>query len=102
VTTHLSFAPVRAARQLRRVRSWATTLPGPLVLLGDLNLPGPLPRRLTGWTSLVTAPTFPAAGPRLQLDHVLAREPLVVERAEAVTVGGSDHRGLVVDVRLPA
>lgn len=101
VTTHLSFAPLRAAAQLRRVRAWAAGLPGPLVLTGDLNLPGGLPRRLTGWTSLVSARTFPAARPRLQLDHVLSREPLDVDSARAVRVGGSDHQGLVVDLRLP-
>jgi endonuclease/exonuclease/phosphatase family metal-dependent hydrolase len=102
VTTHLSFSPGRAARQLRRLRAWAADLPRPLVVMGDLNLPGPLPARLTGWTSLVREPTFPAARPRVQLDHVLADGLAdgLVTRAEAVRVGGSDHRALVVDVRL--
>lgn len=102
VTTHLSFAPGRAAVQLRRIRTWAMQLPRPLVLMGDLNLPGPLPRRLTGWSSLVKAPTFPAHRPRLQLDHVLADQltgPVLSGRA--VPLGGSDHRGLVVDVSEP-
>lgn len=99
VTTHLSFAPGRAVLQLRRIRAWATGLPRPLVVMGDLNLPGPVPRRVTGWTSLVQAPTFPARRPRLQLDHVLADEvPWSVTGAGSVVVGGSDHRGLVVDL----
>jgi endonuclease/exonuclease/phosphatase family metal-dependent hydrolase len=100
VTTHLSFAPGRAVRQLRRVRAWARDLPRPLVVMGDLNLPGPVPRRLTGWRPLVQAPTFPAARPRVQLDHVLADGAVgTVAVARSASVGGSDHRGLVVDVR---
>jgi len=99
VTTHLSFAPGRAAIQLRRLRAWAADLPRPLVVMGDLNLPGTLPRRLTGWTPLVQARTFPAGRPRVQLDHVLA-DGLghAVLAADAVSIGGSDHRGLVVDL----
>lgn len=102
VTTHLSFAPGRAALQLRRLRTWARALPRPLVMMGDLNLPGSLPRRITGWTSLVQAPTFPAAQPRLQLDHVLTDglPQRSVGQATAVQVGGSDHRGLVVELHV--
>ncbi|MET0447312.1 MAG: endonuclease/exonuclease/phosphatase family protein [Aeromicrobium sp.] len=99
VTTHLSFAPGRAVLQLRRIRAWAADLPRPLVVMGDLNLPGPVPRRVTGWTSLVQSPTFPAHRPRLQLDHVLADGmPWTVGSAGSVVVGGSDHRGVVVDL----
>jgi endonuclease/exonuclease/phosphatase family metal-dependent hydrolase len=102
VSTHLSFAPGRAAWQLRRLRAWAADLPRPLVVLGDLNLPGTLPRRLTGWTPLVQAPTFPSPQPRLQLDHALADGLTArVAHASAVPVGGSDHRGLVVDLVQP-
>jgi endonuclease/exonuclease/phosphatase family metal-dependent hydrolase len=99
VSTHLSFAPGRAMVQLRRLRAWLADLPRPLVVMGDLNLPGPVPRRLTGWSSLVQAPTFPAPQPRLQLDHVLGDGlPWAVTDARAVTIGGSDHRGLLVDL----
>jgi endonuclease/exonuclease/phosphatase family metal-dependent hydrolase len=99
VTTHLSFAPVRAVLQLRRIRAWARDLPRPLVVMGDLNLPASVVRRATGWTPLVQQPTFPASRPRVQLDHVLADGlswPVV--EASAVQVGGSDHRALVVDL----
>ncbi len=71
VVTHLSFAPLRAAAQLRELRRWARDLPRPLLLLGDLNLPGGVPAALTGWAPLVRATTFPATAPRVQLDHVL-------------------------------
>jgi endonuclease/exonuclease/phosphatase family metal-dependent hydrolase len=97
VSTHLSFAPWGAVRQLRAVRTWVATLPRPLVLLGDLNLPGTVPARVTGWQSLVGAATYPSAGPRVQLDHALADGlDRPVAGASAVTVGGSDHLGLVV------
>jgi endonuclease/exonuclease/phosphatase family metal-dependent hydrolase len=100
VTTHLSFAPVRAGVQLRRLRAWAADLPRPLVLMGDLNLPGTLPRRLTGWTSAARVPTFPAQRPRVQLDHVLS-DGLIgpLTPARAVPVGGSDHLGLIFDMQ---
>jgi endonuclease/exonuclease/phosphatase family metal-dependent hydrolase len=98
VCTHLSFSPLHAVRQLRRLAAWSALLPRPVVLLGDLNLPGTLPARLTGWRPLVRAATYPAPRPRLQLDHVLADGDLEVAAARVVTVGGSDHRAPVVDV----
>jgi endonuclease/exonuclease/phosphatase family metal-dependent hydrolase len=109
ICTHLSFAPVTAVRQLRTVRRWAATLPGPRVLAGDLNLPGGLPARVTGWRALASAPTFPSPAPRVQLDHLLTDEagrgPGPQGRTEgtsgAVRLGISDHQALVGDfVRL--
>jgi endonuclease/exonuclease/phosphatase family metal-dependent hydrolase len=101
--THLSFAPGANVRQLRAVKHWLATLPGPHVLLGDLNLPGGLPARLTRWTPLVTGATFPSPGPRVQLDHVLAHglpEGATVRgRVERLAV--SDHCAAVADVDLP-
>jgi endonuclease/exonuclease/phosphatase family metal-dependent hydrolase len=73
LSTHLSFSPPAAARQLRTTARWAASLPGPCVLAGDLNLPGRWPARLTGWEPLVVGATFPANAPRLQLDHLLRR-----------------------------
>jgi endonuclease/exonuclease/phosphatase family metal-dependent hydrolase len=99
VATHLSFAPHTAVRQLRRLRAWTATLRGPVVLAGDLNLPGPLPARLLGATALVRAPTFPAADPRFQLDHLLAVGDGVRGRDGAATVlPVGDHRALTVTV----
>jgi hypothetical protein len=72
VGTHLSFAPWSSVGQVRRLARWARTLPAPVLLAGDLNLPGRWPARLTGGRQLVDAATFPASGPRLQLDHVVA------------------------------
>ncbi|SEP22455.1 endonuclease/exonuclease/phosphatase family protein [Trujillonella endophytica] len=99
VGTHLSFAPPTALRQLRRLRRWVATLPGPVVVAGDLNLPGALPARLLGGVPLVRAATFPAAAPRVQLDHLVAigAEPAGEGSASLLAVG--DHRALTAPVR---
>jgi endonuclease/exonuclease/phosphatase family metal-dependent hydrolase len=100
IGTHLSFLPGRTVHQLRALRRWAATLPAPRVLLGDLNLPGQLPTRLTGWRRLADVRTFPAHAPRVQLDHALADGLGEGVRSQAVAVAGevSDHRAVVVDL----
>lgn len=100
LSTHLSFSPPRAMRQLRRLAAWSAFLPRPLLLLGDLNLPGLVPARVTGWRPLLRAATYPARRPRLQLDHVLADGFVRVATADVVAVGGSDHLAAVVDLTL--
>lgn len=97
-TTHLSFVAGWNVVQLRRVRRWLATLPGPHVLLGDLNLPQPVAVAATGWKPLVSAPTFPVWRPRVQLDHVLASRPLPVLAARAHPLTVSDHCALTVDL----
>ena len=97
VSAHLSFMPLAAARQLRAVTRWAATLPAPRLLLGDLNLPGPLPARLTGWQRLARASTYPSWSPRVQLDHALGHDWGGVEATVTTPrVAVSDHRPLVV------
>ncbi len=106
--THLSFVPGWNAWQLRRVVHWLRALPGPRLLLGDLNLPAGPVRLVSGWRPAARAATYPAAGPRVQLDHVLVdpdgargddgawllgRPGLVATRAVPL----SDHRPLVVE-----
>ncbi len=98
-TTHLSFVPGWGLVQLRQLLRGLRRLPGPHVLLGDLNLPGPLPGWASGWPPLVRARTFPAPRPRLQLDHVLASAPLPGRVASEVRrLPVSDHLAVVVDV----
>jgi endonuclease/exonuclease/phosphatase family metal-dependent hydrolase len=100
ISTHLSFAPHTSIRQLRRIRRWAATLPGPVVLAGDLNLPGALPGRLLGAGPLVRAATFPGHEPKVQLDHLLALGGrLTSDDGAAVRLDVGDHRALVATVR---
>lgn len=98
--THLSFVPAWNAWQLRRVVSQLRRLPGPYLLMGDLNLPGPLPRLFAGWRCLAREATFPAHAPHAQLDHVLASPDLPVGDAsfEVREMPLSDHRAVVVDL----
>ena len=71
VTTHLSFSPVTASRQLRRVRGWVAGAGRAVVVAGDLNLPPVVVSRLLGVPGLHREPTYPAPSPRLRLDHVV-------------------------------
>ena len=101
--THLSFVPGWNGAQLRRAARAVRGMPGPRVLMGDLNLPGSLPRWLTGWTPLVQECTFPAPDPRVQLDHILLHGgslPAVVATG-AREMPLSDHRALIVDLGTP-
>ncbi len=98
-TTHLSFVPGWNLVQLRKVTSDLAGRQGPCVLLGDLNMPGPVPRWATGWRSLAKVATFPADRPALQIDHVLAIGDVPeVAGVAARRLGLSDHRAVVVDL----
>jgi len=98
VTTHLSFSPLRARAQLRQVVRWCRDLPRPLVLMGDLNLPARLATGATGWEPALRAPTYPAARPRVQLDHVLLDGDLMVLTARTASVADSDHLALTANL----
>ena len=103
--THLSFVPGRNTLQLRRLTRWLATMPAPRILLGDLNLPGSLPARLTGWRSLLSTATYPSPAPRIQLDHLLADElpdGTTVTDARAVPLPVSDHCAAVAHLHLRA
>jgi endonuclease/exonuclease/phosphatase family metal-dependent hydrolase len=101
-TAHLSFVPGYNVRQLRELRRWLAGMPRPLVLLGDFNLPGSIPARVTGWTPLARGRTYPSTGPRIQFDHVLADGLTAHQQATAVAqihlLPVSDHAAVSVDV----
>ena len=102
-TAHLSFVPGFNVKQLRQLRSWLAEFPRPLILMGDFNLPGNLPARITGYTSLVKQATYPSMRPTAQLDHILADRlpggalmaPAIVHRLVV-----SDHAAVSADLRL--
>ncbi|MGI8948043.1 MAG: endonuclease/exonuclease/phosphatase family protein [Ornithinimicrobium sp.] len=96
-TTHLSFVPGQNLWQLRRVARWLRRLPGPQVLLGDLNQRVLLHGARSGFRSLARAPTHPADRPRRQLDHILARGALPPSTStQTLALPISDHRALSV------
>jgi endonuclease/exonuclease/phosphatase family metal-dependent hydrolase len=103
-TVHLSFVPGHNVRQLRRLVAWLADLPRPLILVGDLNLPGRLPARVTGWTALARGATYPVLRPRAQLDHVLAdglsTAQVTTTRAQVHPLPVSDHAAVTVDIDL--
>lgn len=84
----------------------------PVIVGGDFNAPPSVPQfraLLTGGYADAAeqagaglTPTYPANRliPLIAIDHVLTRGA-VAHRADSVSLDGSDHRGLVVTVRLP-
>ena len=98
-TCHLSFVPGWNAVQLRRLTRELGWLGHPCVLLGDLNLPGTIPGRVSRWRTLARVKTFPADEPKLQIDHALGRGPLPsVRTVDAPRLSLSDHRALVIEL----
>ena len=84
---------------------------GPLIVAGDFNAvpdQGPMQRLhrlgLRSVTDLVGAgwlPTYPTGGrlpPLLPIDHVLVNDRLTATAVTAVTVPGTDHRGLLATI----
>jgi endonuclease/exonuclease/phosphatase family metal-dependent hydrolase len=98
VCTHLSFVAGWNVRQLRQLHHQLRDRPRPLVLAGDLNVPGRLPALITGMQPRVRARTFPAPVPRSQLDHVLTDGIAGYESGRAIHLDLSDHRALVVEL----
>ncbi|WP_319435050.1 endonuclease/exonuclease/phosphatase family protein [Mycobacterium sp. RTGN5] len=99
--THLSFVPGWNHVQLRRLIRDLRGLPGPRVLMGDLNMSSSARVRRTGLHSLATAPTFPLQCPDRQLDHILTdHDGLVATDVSTPVLPISDHRPLVIDVSL--
>lgn len=100
VATHLSFIPASSIRQLRAITSTVSRFPRPHFLLGDLNLPGRVPRRVSRWQQLARTRTYPSWRPRVQWDHVLATGVVTsqVRAIESHALPVSDHCGLTVDI----
>lgn len=97
--THLSFVPGWNRVQLRHLMRDLRGLPGPRVLMGDLNMSPPGPERWSGLRSLASAPTFPLNSPDRQLDHILTDHPdLDAKQITAPVLSISDHRPLIIDV----
>ncbi|TPG35260.1 endonuclease/exonuclease/phosphatase family protein [Mycolicibacterium hodleri] len=97
--THLAFVPGSNRRQLRRIVTELRGLPGPHLLVGDLNLTSATAQRVSGMRTLAVVPTFPAHRPRRQLDHLFTDDPGLTVRSHGTPLMPiSDHRPLVVDL----
>ena len=117
VSTHLSFVPGWNVGQLTALHKWLADLPRPHILLGDLNLVGPIPRAVLAgtelvqgvlgrgplehrWHDLAKAATYPAHRPLIQLDHAMAAgiptDAVRVSFAPPAAI--SDHRALVIEL----
>jgi endonuclease/exonuclease/phosphatase family metal-dependent hydrolase len=97
--THLSFVPGWNRWQLRRLVRAVGAMPGPHLLVGDLNLPPAAVASCTDLRPLAALPTFPADEPDRQLDHMLTDHPTMRAGAcAAPLLPISDHRALVVDI----
>jgi endonuclease/exonuclease/phosphatase family metal-dependent hydrolase len=96
--THLSFVPGWNVRQLRSLRRELSDWPRPVVLAGDLNLPGNLPTAVTGWRRAVKAATYPSTKPQVQLDHVLVGHGRFETAGSAMQLGISDHCAAYADL----
>lgn len=97
--THLSFVPGWNRVQLRRLRRDLASMPGPRILMGDLNMTPPSVAAGAGMRSLAAVDTFPSEHPCRQLDHILVDDHSVTVRScHAPLVSISDHRPLVVDI----
>ncbi|WP_158542916.1 endonuclease/exonuclease/phosphatase family protein [Phytoactinopolyspora halophila] len=97
---HLSFVPGWNVRQLRAITRWLATMPAPHVLLGDLNLPGNVPARVTRWFQLARTRTYPSWRPRVQWDHALASAAVTAHATTTHRLAVSDHAALTVDIDL--
>jgi endonuclease/exonuclease/phosphatase family metal-dependent hydrolase len=97
--THLSFVPGWNRIQLRRLVQALRALPGPRLLMGDLNMTPAGVTTCTDMRPLVALPTFPADAPERQLDHVLVDDgSLHAVNAATPELPISDHRAVVVDL----
>ena len=99
--THLSFVPGWNVRQLRLLRRELQSWPRPVILAGDLNLPGSVPAATIGWRRAVRAATYPTGKPKVQLDHVLVGlGRATVVGAGVLSLAISDHCAAWADLEL--
>lgn len=102
-SAHLSFVPGWNVVQLLRLTRWLAGLPGPRLLLGDLNMPAVVSRLARDWRPLATVATYPAPRARIQFDHALLSGDLgaAVTEVAARRLAVSDHCALTVTLGPP-
>jgi hypothetical protein len=92
IGVHLGHLTQGSPRQMRALQRHAASLPGPTLLVGDLNCWGPPLRiMLHGLHDAVKGPTWPAWRPHSRIDHILVSDPSLVASSEVLPDAGSDH-----------
>lgn len=94
--THRCMSPVQLLSLVRRLAISDV----PTVIVGDLNMPGPVTGLAAGYRLVVTGRTFPANLPLVQLDHVLAGRGVTGHCGEVLPPAGSDHLPIRARLRL--
>ena len=88
--THILYASPLHLAALRRA---APPKDRPAVILGDMNMWGPvLTGVLPGWRRAVVGRTWPSRRPHSQIDHILVTSSVAVLGGEVLPPVGSDHR----------
>lgn len=104
INTHLSFVPFVNIYQLLKLSRWAKAIEREystkVILLGDFNLPGGIPSKLTLWKRATQSLTYPSWGPKISFDYILMRDEHLGQSQEVITplLDFSDHRPLSIDV----
>jgi endonuclease/exonuclease/phosphatase family metal-dependent hydrolase len=94
--THRYTSPLQLLRLVRLLRPDSV----PTVIVGDLNMPGPVSGLAVGYFPAVSGRTFPAHRPLLQLDHMLASRGMTAHDGEVAAPAGSDHLPIRARLRL--
>lgn len=102
--THVSWLPHGSVPQLAQLRRLLGAPRRREVLVGDMNMWGPVVGRLLrGWRRAVSGRTWPNPRPHSQIDHILTGPDLHVDASGVLADGGSDHRPVWADlVPLPS
>ena len=91
--THLTHRPWGSPLHLARLRAALPDPRFPAVVMGDMNMWGPVVAGvLPGWRRAVRGRTWPAHRPHSQIDHILVPPCVDVLEAEVLADVGSDHR----------
>src|SRR5215469_2335461 len=99
--THLTHRAFGSPVQLRRLVRGLGRQPHPVVIAGDLNMPGIATRVAAGYRRAVRGRTWPAHRPLTQLDHLLVNSFVAQASGRVLGPVGSDHLPIFARVCLP-
>ena len=94
ISAHLSFVPPVNTLQLRKIKAWASKLPGKKIYIGDLNA---LLFGTAGLKSINNAKSYPAWGPKVKFDYILSNE-LHGHQLDLPYTGMSDHLPIGIEI----